>query len=335
MNTGLLGTLLHQFPYKFHGSSTISTCFWVLNVTLFTLFTIVQIIRHILFPKAALRQTCATMDELCFWGCAPIAFVTIVAQTALNGSTTSSWSENAQHGFTILAFVLWWIDVAVMLTVAYIAYYLIAKRRMAAQLPIPSFIFLPAVGTTTVGLVGGIIANYSYNASPRLAVPVIMVSYLLEGFGWWLAVLIYPVFLGELWSKGLPPPFKLPTLMMLVGHFIEIHKQRACANLSAGRSCRSNRCSVKHTRLGSNQAFQRLWQRHFPHCRIGNDTSGRKYGLGSTITRLRYFLGHLRHPRACRGGVQEAIEAWYAVVEHDLPTWYNEHNFSYNGPRVG
>jgi tellurite resistance protein TehA-like permease len=220
MNTGLLGTLLHQFPYKFHGSAVLSTCFWIVNIVLFILFTIVQIIRHILFPKAALRQTCATMEELCFWGCVPIAFVTIIEQTALNGSTTSSWGEKAQHGFTIFAFVLWWVDVAIMLAVAYIAYYLIAKRQMAAKIPIPSFIFLPAVGTTTVGLAGGIIANYSHNASARLAVPVILVS-----FGWWLAVLIYPVFLGELWSKGLPPPFKMPTLMMLVGRFAQLHKE--------------------------------------------------------------------------------------------------------------
>jgi tellurite resistance protein TehA-like permease len=219
MNTGLLGTLLHQFPYKFHGSDVLSTCFWVANIVLFTIFTIVQIIRHIMFPKAALRQTCATMEELCFWGCVPIAFVTIITQTALNGSTTSSWGEKAQHGFTILAVVLWWVDVAIMLAVAYVAYYLIAKRRMAEKIPIPSFIFLPAVGTTTVGLGGAIIANYAYNASSRLAVPVVLVSYLLEGFGWWLAVLIYPVFLGELWSKGLPIPMKLPTLMMLVSHF--------------------------------------------------------------------------------------------------------------------
>jgi tellurite resistance protein TehA-like permease len=225
MNTGLLGILLHQFPYKFHGSTVLSTCFWIVNIVLFTLFTIVQIIRHILYPKAALRQTFATMDELCFWGCVPIAFVTIVAQTALNGSTTSSWGENTQHAFTILAFVLWWVGVAVMLAVAFIAYYLIAKRRMAAEIPIPSFIFLPAVGTTTYGLVGGIIATYSHNASARLAVPVSLASYLLEGFGWWLAVLIYPVFLGELWSKGLPPPFKMPTLMMLVCRFAQLHKE--------------------------------------------------------------------------------------------------------------
>jgi tellurite resistance protein TehA-like permease len=224
MNTGLLGTLLYQFPYKFHGSEVLSTCFWVFNIVLFTLFTIVQIIRHVLFRKTALQQTYASMDELCFWGCVPIAFVTIVAQTALNGSTASSWGESAQHGFTVLAFVLWWIDVAIMLAVAWVAYYLIAKRRMAAKIPIPCFIFLPAVGTTTVGLVGGIIANYAHNASPRLAVPVILVSYLLEGFGWWLAMLIYPVFLGELWSTGLPVSFKMPTLMMLVSQFDQLRK---------------------------------------------------------------------------------------------------------------
>lgn len=217
MNTGLLGILLHQLPYQFRGAGVISTIFYFGDIFLFVLFTVIQIIRHILYRKAAIRQTCATMDEMCFWGCFPIALVTIVAQTGVTGSTAMSWSDSTQHGITVFAVVLWWIDVAIMLSMAWIVYYLMAKWRMAEKTPIPTGVFLPAVGTTTVALIGGIIVNYSFEMSPRLAVPIIITAYLLNGFGWWLATLVYPVFLSNLWSTGLLPPAKLPALMMLVG----------------------------------------------------------------------------------------------------------------------
>lgn len=217
MNTGLLGILIHQLPYQFRGAGVLSTIFFIADVVLFVLFTAIQIVRHILFTKAAIRQTCATMDELCFWGTLPIALVTIVAQIGVSASTATSWSDSAQHGFTVFAVVLWYIDVAIMLAMAFIVYYLMAKWKMAEKTPIPTGVFLPAVGTTTVALIGGIIVNYSFNMSSRLAVPVIILGYLLNGFGWWLATLVYPVFLSNLWSTGLLPPAKLPALMMLVG----------------------------------------------------------------------------------------------------------------------
>lgn len=217
MNTGLLGILLHQFPYKFRGSGTLSTIFWVADIVLFLTFLLVQIVRHVLFTKSAIRQTLNSMDEMCFWGTLPIAMVTVVAQAGLTGTTATSWGASTQHSFAVFAVVLWWINVFVMLLVAFTMYYLIAKRRMAAETPIPSAIFLPAVGTTTVGLVGGIIALYAEQLSSRLAVPMIVTSYLLEGFGWWIAVIIFPVFLHDLWAQGLGSPIKLPAMMMLVG----------------------------------------------------------------------------------------------------------------------
>lgn len=217
MNTGLFGILLHQFPYPFPGSGVLSTIFYISDVALFVLFTLIQIIRHILYSKAVLRQTSASMDEMCFWGCLPIALTTIVAQTGPTGSTATTWSESAQQGFTIFAIVLWYIDVVIMLTVAFTVYYLMAKWRMHEKTPIPPGTFLPAVGTTTVALVGGVIVNTSYDMSAHLAVPIIIVSYLLNGFGWWLATSIYPIFLNEIWSTGLLPAAKLPAMMMLVG----------------------------------------------------------------------------------------------------------------------
>jgi len=100
---------------------------------------------------------------------------------------------------------------------AWVVYYSMAKRKMANEATLPSTVFLPAVGTTTNAVVGAVIVRYSYNISARLGVPVIIVGYMLVGFGGWLAMLVYAVFLYSFFTNGLPPPAKLPGMMMLVG----------------------------------------------------------------------------------------------------------------------
>ena len=78
--------------------------------------------------------------------------------------------------------------------------------------------FLPAVGVATVALVGGQIVTYAYDISPRLAVPVIIVGYLLDGLAIWLSIILYGIFFQRLIARGWPEPAKRPTLMMLVSH---------------------------------------------------------------------------------------------------------------------
>ena len=79
----------------------------------------------------------------------------------------------------------------------------------------PSLV-LPAVGVATAAVVGGLISNYAYELSPRLAVPVIIVGYFLAGLAIWISVILYGVFFHRLMSVGWPPGAKLPSLFMLV-----------------------------------------------------------------------------------------------------------------------
>lgn len=73
------------------------------------------------------------------------------------------------------------------------------------------------VGTTTNALVGGIISSQSAEISARLAVPVMIVSYMLLGIGLFAGILVYAAYTIRLIDSGLPPPEQYPTLFMLVG----------------------------------------------------------------------------------------------------------------------
>jgi len=217
MNTSLLGILLHQLPYQFRGAGVLSTIFFFLDLILFPLFVGIMILRFTLFTSTAVKATFNNAEELCLWGTAPIAFLTLTALVGLTGSTASSWSDSTQHGISLTAYVLWWIGTAYMTGTAWVVYYTMAKRKLATEATLPSTVFLPAVGTTTDAVVGATLVLYSYGLSARLSVPVIIVGYMLVGFGGWLAMLVYAVFLYSFFTNGLPAPAKLPGLMMIVG----------------------------------------------------------------------------------------------------------------------
>lgn len=89
---------------------------------------------------------------------------------------------------------------------------LIDDRSMTPSL------FLPAVGVAKASFVGGQLVTYAYDISPRLAVPVIIVAYLLGILAIWLSIILYGVFFYRLLASGWPEPAKRPSLMMLVSH---------------------------------------------------------------------------------------------------------------------
>ena len=82
----------------------------------------------------------------------------------------------------------------------------------------PPSLFLPAVGVATSAVVGGQVVTYSYDISPRLAVPVVIVAYFLGGLAIWLAIILYGIFFHRLMASGWPEPAKRPGLMMLVSY---------------------------------------------------------------------------------------------------------------------
>lgn len=108
MDTGILGIILHNLPYEFHGVGILAAILYVLNLVLFIVFTSIYIIRIFMFPRKVKDSLVTDIDELSLSGCAPVAFLTLAAQTCLVVSQ-AYWGG---HAFTMVAYVMWWIGVA-------------------------------------------------------------------------------------------------------------------------------------------------------------------------------------------------------------------------------
>ena len=81
---------------------------------------------------------------------------------------------------------------------------------------------IAAVGVATAATVGGLICNYAFAISPRLAVPVIIVGYLLAGLAIWISIVFYGIYLSRLMATGWPQPVKLPAQFLLVRHLNQV-----------------------------------------------------------------------------------------------------------------
>ncbi len=212
MDTGVLSIIMHQLPGQFSGLPVLSTVMFVLNLVLFIAISSIWLLRWILYPSETFHAVFNDTEEVALLACPTIAYFTLVGQVALTCS--NSWG----HGFTILAYVLWWIGVVWILLVVTMLY-IHMIRKPSGQLVdrwLPTAVFVPIVGTMTAGTIGGVIINNADHVSAGLAVPVIIVGLMLVGFGWLLGILVYSVFFHRLLTAGWPPAEKIPGLILTV-----------------------------------------------------------------------------------------------------------------------
>jgi tellurite resistance protein TehA-like permease len=131
--------------------------------------------------------------------------------TALTCST--AWGQ----GFTILAYVLWWIGMSWIVTVCTTLYISSAKLRLVSNRTLPSIIFLPLVGVmTAANCLGGLLriqrmrslqglqCQWSLSHSSVLAMVLWSPS--------WFALSTF----SSLLENGWPTPEKIPGLILLV-----------------------------------------------------------------------------------------------------------------------
>lgn len=213
MNSGIIAILLHQLPYQFRGLGILSTIAFVLDFVLFIVFSLLFLARFASFGRQAYYQVTGDTAELALCACWPIAWLTLAALVCLIVSV-ASWGG---HSFTIVGYVMWWVGVG--WTVAALLFVVLTtiRRQHAKNRKLPPAIVIPAVGVATVATTGGLIASYSYNMSDRMAVPVIIVSYMMVGIGVLLAIIIYTYLLHDLFTEGWPAPDQIATMWLFVG----------------------------------------------------------------------------------------------------------------------
>ena len=124
MNTGALGILMHNLPYQFRGLPVLATIMYVFELVQFVIIAIVTILRWTLYPKGAMKNTAGSLDQISFFGCPPIAFMTLVGQTALIVSN-AYWGG---HAWSLVAYVMWWFGVAWMVATGTTPFHFMQER---------------------------------------------------------------------------------------------------------------------------------------------------------------------------------------------------------------
>jgi tellurite resistance protein TehA-like permease len=103
MSTGVTSIMLHQIPFHARWLNIISDIFFVLNIVLFLLFTIISVLRYTMHPRlisAVLRHP----HQSLFLATFPVGLATIINMIVL--VCVPVWGQ----GLAIFAWVLWWID---------------------------------------------------------------------------------------------------------------------------------------------------------------------------------------------------------------------------------
>jgi tellurite resistance protein TehA-like permease len=211
MDTGILSIILNLLPWHFSAQGILSTILFVFNLVLFVVFTLLSITRLFLHSRYVHRTTLSNEEELSFLGAPAIAYLTLVAQVSLTCST--AWGYN----WSVLAYVLWWIGLVWTVSLCGFHVIVLAKRQITVDRKLSPVILLPLISVMTLGTTGGIVTNYSVGLSASMAVPIIVVGYMCIGYALFLAILHYAFLMHKLVAVGLPPPAKIPSLVITVG----------------------------------------------------------------------------------------------------------------------
>ena len=189
------------------------------------------VLRCILFPKTIIASCSSNFTELTMLGAVPIAWYAIVSQASRGpnhryeararanraqiGLTASTTSWGGRSLF-LVAYAGWWVGTAIMVTVATLVIIVVSKTSIVTSDTLGPTMVLPFVGTATGAVVGALIVSRSSDVDARLAIPVILVSYILAGIGFFAGLMIYGAYFVKLINTGLPPPDKTPGLILLV-----------------------------------------------------------------------------------------------------------------------
>lgn len=104
--------MLHQIPFHAHWLDIISIIFFVLNVTIFLLFTCMSFLRYILYPHLALVVLRHPHQSL-FIATFPVGLATLTNMIVL--VCVPAWGQ----GTAIFAWVLWWIVATLAVTTCF------------------------------------------------------------------------------------------------------------------------------------------------------------------------------------------------------------------------
>ncbi|KAI6911747.1 putative C4-dicarboxylate transporter/malic acid transport protein [Hortaea werneckii] len=197
MGTGITSILLHNLPYNGVWLHYISYILFALNVLLFTIFSLISVLRYTLYPEIWHAMIQHPAQSL-FIGTFPMGLATIVNMVAF--VCVPAWGGVTWK----LAWVLWWIDSGLaMATCCYLPFVLMAHHNHNLT-TVSAVWLLPIVSTIVAAASGGIVASVIPSTHPNEALITLITSYVLWGTGFPLAMCVLVIYFLRLSTQSLP-----------------------------------------------------------------------------------------------------------------------------------
>ncbi len=187
MGTGVVSMILIQLPFAKSFLFMLATLLWQFNIVLFSVFSVLYLLRWLLFPHEA-KQIFNHPNMSLFLGAIPMGLATI-----LNGFLSFGiglYGEVAVH----IAQALWYIDVFLALAIAWIVPFCMFSRQNHQLHTMTAIWLLPVVACEVAASSAGMLVA-------RLPADVHSFHLLLAGY--------------VLWGISVLPAFAILTILML------------------------------------------------------------------------------------------------------------------------
>jgi len=204
MGTGIVSILLFTIPFQATWLYWLSVFFLVLNLIIFTLASIISIIRYTAYPEIWTVMIHDPTNSL-FLGTIPMGFATIIE--GLIFLCCPHWGPWA----TTLAWILWMIDsiAAIAVTIS-LSFILISQSHLQSLERITAAQLLPIAATivasgTGAEVAGALLKYHHNNNSPHYALATLITSYVMWGMSTPFAIFTLVMYYQRLAVHKLPP----------------------------------------------------------------------------------------------------------------------------------
>ncbi|KAM0328078.1 hypothetical protein ACHAQA_005481 [Verticillium albo-atrum] len=208
MGTGIVSILLRNLPYNMpwisHG---VAVGFFILNIGLFSIFTIITIVRYALYPEIWTAMMVHPAQSL-FLGCFPMGFATIINMMIFVCAHWGDWLVYLAWGF-------WWFDALLSVVTCITVPFFVMHRHKPGLQAVTAAYLLPIVPTVVAAATGGIVASALPSRSHALT--TLAVSYILWGLGQCFSALVLALYLHRLTVHSLPPREAIVSVFLPIG----------------------------------------------------------------------------------------------------------------------
>lgn len=208
MGTGIVSILLHNLPYNGRWLYWISVAIFCLNIILFVTFLAISILRYTMF-RGLFQFMIGHPVQSLFTGTFPMGLATIINMIVF--VCVPIWG----YWVTVLAWTLWWVDVVISVATCFYLPFVIMHKHDSALSKMTAVWLLPIVSTIVASASGGIVAEVLPNAQHQLW--TIIISYILWGTGFPLAMVVLVMYFHRLTVHKLPPREVIVSVFLPLG----------------------------------------------------------------------------------------------------------------------